>query len=117
MSTRKKYNDAYYVCLDQMYHYRDEAKLIKQECDYENKFTELVISTTREKIFNELIKIFRLVKKENARKEILERTSKITKRIKLHLYQLKKHNDEDFEEQNLYFTHALKILYNIALCL
>ena len=117
MSTRKKYNNAYYVCLNQMYHYRDEAKLIKQTSNYSNKFIELIISTTREKIFNELIKIFRLVKKENSRQEILERTSKLTKRIKLHLHQLKKNNEDDYEDQQLYFTHALKIVYSIALCL
>ena len=52
MSTRKKYNDAYYVCLNQMYHYRDEAKLIKQTSNYSNKFIEKIISTTREKVFN-----------------------------------------------------------------
>jgi hypothetical protein len=117
MSTRKKYNDAYYVCLNQMYHYRDEAKLIKQTSNYSNKFIEKIISTTREKVFNELIKIFRLVKKENSRQEILDRTSKLTKKIKLHLFQLKKHNEDDYEDQQLYFTHALKIIYNIVLCL
>ena len=117
MSTKKRYNNAYYVCLNQMYEYRDEAKLVKEKSNYEDKFTELVISTTREKIFKELIKIFRLVKKENARQEILERTSKLTKRIKLHLHQLKKHNNGNFEDQQLYFTHAMKIIYNIVLCL
>lgn len=117
MSTRKKYNEAYYICLDQMYNYRDEAKLIKETSNYEDKFSELVISTTRQKIFQELIAIFRLVKKPNSKQEILDRTSKLTKRIKLHLHQLKKHNDEDFEDQQVYFTHALKIIYNIALCL
>ena len=58
-----------------------------------------------------------LVKKENTRLEILDRTSKLTKRIKLHLFQLKKHNEDDYEDQQLYFTHALKIIYNIVLCL
>jgi len=117
MSTRKKYNEAYYVCLDQMYEYRDEAKLIKSQSDFENKFNELIISTTREKIFNELIIIFRLVKKENTKQEILERTSKLSKRIKLHLFQLRKNNQDEYEDQQLYFTHALKIIYNIVLCL
>ena len=117
MSTKKRYNNAYYVCLNQMYEYRDEAKLVKEKSNYEDKFTELVMSTTREKIFLELIKIFRLVKKENTRSEILDRTSKLTTRIKLHLHQLKKHNNDDFEDQQLYFTHALKIIYNIVLCL
>ena len=57
------------------------------------------------------------MKKENSRQEILDRTHKLTKRIKLHLHQLKKHNNENFEDQQLYFTHAMKIIYNIVLCL
>ena len=117
MSTKKRYNNAYYVCLNQMYHYRDETTKIKQNSDFDKNFNELVISTTREKIFKELIKIFRLVKTPNARQEILDRTSKLTKRIKLHLHQLKKHNDQNYEDQQTYFTHALKIVYSIALCL
>jgi hypothetical protein len=116
MSTRKRYNDAYYVCLNQMHDYKDQAKLVKEKSNYEDKFTELIISTTREKIFKELIKIFRLVKTPNAREEILDRTSKLTKRIKLHLFQLKKHNN-DYEDQQTYFTHAMKIIYSIVLCL
>ena len=117
MSTRKKYNNAYYVCLNQMYEYRDECKLVKAVSNYEDKFNELVISTTREKVFNELIKIFRLVKTPNARQEILDRTHKLTKRIKLHLFQLKKNHEDEYEDQQLYFTHALKIVYSIVLCL
>ena len=114
---KKKYNNAYYVCLNQMHDYKDQAKLVKEKSNYEDKFTELIISTTREKIFKELIKIFRLIKKENTRFEILDRTSKLTKRIKLHLHQLKKHNDQNYEDQQTYFTHALKIVYSIVLCL
>jgi hypothetical protein len=114
MSTRKKYNEAYYVCLNQLYDFRDETKLIKQNANFDDKFHELIISTTREKIFNELIKIFRLVKTNN-KQEILERTSKLTKRIKLHLHQLKKNKEEELEDQTMYFTHALKIIYNLCI--
>tara|TARA_R110002153_G_scaffold73386_3_gene191436 strand:+ start:462 stop:812 length:351 start_codon:yes stop_codon:yes gene_type:complete len=113
MSKRKQYNNAYYVCLDQLYDFRDDSIIVKSNANYDDKFVDLIISTTRLKIFEELIKIFRLFKKSNTKQEILERTSKLTKRIKLHLHQLKKNNEDDVEDQQIYFTHALKIIYNL----
>lgn len=73
-----------------------------------------IASTTREKIFKQLIYIFKLIRHYSF-VEALEEMSFVAKRMKLHFYQLRKLNQPNYETNVKYFTDIMKVCYSIII--
>jgi hypothetical protein len=73
-----------------------------------------IVSTTREKIFKQLIHIFKLIRHYEF-VVALEEMSFITKRMKLHFYQLRKLEQPNYETNVKYFTDIMKVCYSIII--
>jgi len=80
--------------------------------NFDRDFPALITTTTRIKILKEFIELFKLVKRGASC--ILERTSILTKRVKLHFYQLKRLKD-NVEENILFFTTLIRVLLNLII--
>lgn len=112
----KKLNQKLYECIDNLYDELERNYNVKSVLDYETEFGELISVTTRLKIINELIIIFKMIKKKNTDKQIiLEKLLNVKKRIKLHFKQLKKLKQKNINENIEYFIIILKIIYGYVL--
>lgn len=93
----------------------DKAILLKNEFSLDDfEIGMKLTALTREKIFKSLINIFKLVrhfKFQEAEKELLL----VSKRIKLHLYQMKKLCQTNIAENKKYFTEIIKVLLMIII--
>ena len=114
---------------DHLYNELEIATDLKNDTDFDETFGVKITATTREKIFKEAIEIFKLMKKicigrpaisgltkgQNHYEEITQRTIKMSKRIKLHFYQIKKLKQNNYEDNVEYFTNLLRIIYSFLL--
>lgn len=73
-----------------------------------------ITSTTREKIFKQLIYIFKLIRHYDFDRA-LEEMSFVAKRMKLHFYQLRKLEQPNYETNVKYFTDIMKVCYSIII--
>ena len=93
----------------------DRAIQKKNQMGFEGiEFGMKITSTTREKIFRSFVNIFKLLryyKFDEAQKEIMI----VSKRCKLHFYQLKKLNLKEREKNIEYITDIMKVCYSILL--
>ena len=71
-----------------------------------------ITSTTREKIFKQLIHIFKLIRHYEFDKALGE-IAIVSKRIKLHFYQLRKLKQPNYDINVKYFTDLMKVCYSI----
>jgi len=111
----KKINQKLYYCIDNLYDELERNYNVKSVIDYETQFGELITVTTRLKIINELILIFKMIKKNTDKQIILEKLLNVKKRIKLHFKQLKKLKQKNINENIEYFTMILKIIYSYVI--
>lgn len=93
----------------------DKAKEMKDEFSLDDfEIGMKLTALTREKIFRSLINIFKLVRHFNfqeAEKELIV----VSKRIKLHLYQMKKLCQTNITENKQYFMEVIKALLMIII--
>ena len=71
-----------------------------------------ITATTREKILIKFINIFRLLR-YNDFVRALEEITNLSKRIKLHFYQLRKLKQPEYEINVKYFTDLMRVCYSI----
>jgi hypothetical protein len=104
---------------DHLYHELEIATDLKNDTDFNETFGVKITATTREKIFKEAIEIFKLMrftaKGQNHYEEISQRTIKLSKRIKLHFYQIKKLKQDNYNDNVEYFTNLLRVIYSFLL--
>ena len=124
---------------DHLYQELEIATDLKNDTDFDETFGVKITATTREKIFKEAIEIFKLMKKIcigrpaklpslkrflqsglgkvglSSLEEISQRTIKLSKRIKLHFYQIKKLKQDNYKDNVEYFTNLLKVIYSFLL--
>lgn len=93
----------------------DKSYELKKELNFDTEFPELIITETRIKIIKEFIDIYKLAKNNTKDKIIMERMSNITKRLKLHFSQLKRLKTQNYEDNVMYFTILLRVLYSLYL--
>ena len=94
----------------------DRARSLKERSSLDNP-DELgikIVSTTREKIFKQLINIFKLIRHYDFT-QALNEMSFITKRMKLHFYQLRKLGQPNCEDNVKYFTELMKVCYSVII--
>lgn len=104
-----------YTTINQLHDELDKSYQLKKELNYDTEFPELITNETRIKIIKEFIEIYKLAKKNTKDKLILERMSNITKRLKLHFSQLKRLKTQNYEDNVMYFTILLRVLYSLHL--
>ena len=88
----------------------DNAIEMKHKSNYDDTFGNKVLSTTREKIFKQAIHIFKLIR-HNRGQEISTETQILSKRIKIHLYQLHEANQSNYAEKYEFFKYLMKFIY------
>ena len=103
-----------YTTINQLHDELDKSYELKKELDFDTEFPELITTETRIKILKEFINLFKLAKKNTKDKLILERSSAITKRCKLHFYQLKRLGTNNYEDNVMYFTTLFRVLYLLS---
>ena len=104
-----------YATINNLHEELDKSYELKKELDFDTEFPELITNETRIKLIKEFIEIYKLAKKDSNNKLILERMSNITKRLKLHFSQLKRLKTKNYEDNKMYFTILLRVLYGLYL--
>lgn len=104
-----------YTTINQLHDELDRCYELKKELNFETEFPELITNTTRIKIIKEFIDIFKLAKKDTKNPLILQRCSVITKKCKLHFSQLKRLQTKNYEDNVMFFTTLVKVLYSLSI--
>jgi len=93
----------------------DTAIKLKNSCSYDDEVIGIKLTAlTREKIFNILINIFKNIH-YNQFNKVQEDLIKVNKKIRLHIYQMKKLRAYNLKENMDYFTDILKVCYSIVI--
>ena len=103
-----------YATINNLHDELDKSYELKKKLNFDTEFPELITNETRIKIIKEFIEIYKLAKKNTKDKLILERISNITKRLKLHLSQLKRLETKNYEDNKRYFTILLRVLFSLS---
>jgi len=111
----KQIKNKIYTTINQLHEELDKSYELKKELDFDTEFPELITNETRIKLLKEFIFLFKLAKKNTKDKLILERSSDITKRCKLHFSQLKRLGTKNYEDNVLYFTTLMRVLYSLSI--
>ena len=111
----KQIKNKIYTTINQLHDELDKSYELKKELDFDTEFPELITNETRIKLLKEFIFLFKLAKKNTKDKLILERSSDITKRCKLHFSQLKRLGTKNYEDNVLYFTTLMRVLYSLSI--
>ena len=106
--------DNIYSTINNLYEEIDNAKEERKVIDFDTEFDILMVTTTRIHIYQELLIIFKLLKKKTNKQEVLQRTAKLTKKIKMHFSQLKRLGTQNYKDNVLYFTYALRVIYQLT---
>lgn len=106
--------DNIYATINHLYDELDQAKEQKTKLDFDTEFDILIVTTTRIQIYQELIVIFKLLKKKDHKTEALQRTAKLTKKIKIHFTQLRKLNTQNYKDNVIYFTYLMEMIYQMV---
>lgn len=111
----KQIKNKIYSTINGLHDELDKSYELKKELNFNEELGELVATTTRIKILKEFIEIFKLLKKNVgvAKDQIIKRTIVLTKRCKLHFYQLKKLQTINYENNVMYFTTLMRVLYSL----
>jgi len=102
-----------YTTISGLHDELDKSYELKKELDFDTEFPELITNETRIKILKEFIDIFKLAKKNTKDKSILEKSSAITKRLKLHFSQLKRLGTKNYEDNVMFFTTLMRVIYSL----
>ena len=112
--------------IDNLHYQVESSRLLLNQLDFDTDMGEKISILTRLKILNEMLYIFNKVKWLNQKgneandkkikEEILiDNMRSLTKRCKLHFYQLRKLEQANFESNFAYFTLIIKLLYSFCL--
>ena len=114
LNVNKIIKDKIYITLDNLYDELDTSYNTKKMLECEKDFGEMVVNETRIKLIKDFIKVFKLLRKKET-VLVLITLHEIQKRIKLHLYQLRrmKMKKEICEDNRLYFTVLLRVAYSL----
>ena len=89
---------------------RDSAIVMKKDCDFEKTFTIKITCLTREKIFKMAILIMKYIK-VNDGENVIKLIPQLKKKVKVHLNQLHKLNQGNYEDNKQYLHGMIKFMY------
>lgn len=105
-----------YQSINNLHDEIDNANELKNKLNFDTELGEMITTETRLKLLKEFLKIFKQFKHLNYDKQkILEDTNKLTKRCKLHFYQLRKLKQSNYDDNVTYFTIIMKLIYMFCL--
>ena len=111
----KQIKNKIYTTIGGLHDELDKSYELKKELDFDTEFPELITTTTRIKLLKEFINIFKLAKHQNTRSEMLNNINLVTKRCKLHFSQLKRLETKNYEDNVLYFTTLMRVVYSLSI--
>jgi hypothetical protein len=93
---------------------QDECIFLKRNLSFDNDMIQTICNETRLKIFNEAIRILFLCKSGDTINNMFF-IKNLQKRIKLHMYQLKKLGTKNYDDNHILFVTLIKFLYKFTL--
>lgn len=104
-----------YSTINQLHDELDKSYELKKQLNFDIEFPELITNETRIKLLKEFIYLFKLAKNNTKDKLILERINLIIKRCKLHFSQLKRLETKNYEDNVMFFTTLMRVLYSLSI--
>ena len=92
----------------------DECVFLKRSLNFDTQMISTICNETRLKIFNECLRILFLCKSGDTLSNMFF-IKNLQKRIKLHMYQLKKLKTKNYDDNHLMFVVLIKFLYRFTL--
>ncbi len=107
-------------------HYEiDSANDLKNKLNFDTEMGRILTVVTRLKILREFLKLFKQIKLLNRgdiendiliKQHILvDNMPALTRRCKLHFYQLRRLKESNYEHNTIYFTLIIKLIYSFCL--
>ena len=92
----------------------DECVFLKRSLNFDTQMGEPICNETRLKIFNECLHILFLCKAGDTANNMFL-IKNLQKRIKLHMYQIKKLKTKNYDDNHVLFVVLIKFLYRFTL--
>ena len=92
----------------------DECVFLKRSLNFDTQMVSTICNETRLKIFKECLRILFLCKSGDTLSNMFF-IKNLQKRIKLHMYQLKKLKTKNYDDNHLLFVALIKFLYKFTL--
>ena len=99
------------ILINSFHEQKWDSREKKEGYNFDTEFGLLMTSTTREKIYILLIKIFKALFRDD-KQYVLDIMPRLLKMIKIHIFQLHKLKAECINENTLYFREAIRAVYN-----
>lgn len=101
-----------YTTLNHLYEELENSYELKSRLNYDTQLGELVCNETRIKLLRNYIDIFKCIRQG---KSIMEMTTPVAKRNKLHFYQLKKLGTRNYEDNERFFKTLMCVVLSLEL--
>ena len=101
-----------YITLDNLHEELDKSYELRKCLNYDTELGELVCNETRIKLLRDYINIFKCIKQG---KSVMEMTTPVAKRNKLHFYQLKKLGTRNYEDNVRFFKTLMCVVLSLEL--
>jgi len=101
-----------YITLDNLHEELDNSYELKKRLNMDTQLGELVCNETRIKLLRDYINIFKCIKQG---KSVMEMTTPVAKRNKLHFYQLKKLGTRNYEDNERFFKTLMCVVLSLEL--
>lgn len=92
----------------------DDCIDLKQSLNFDTDLGRVICNETRFKILNECLHILFLCKKNEIENNMIL-IKNLQKRIKIHMYQLKKINTPAYDDNYMFFVALIKFLYKFTI--
>ena len=106
-----KVNKVRKILINSFHEQKWDSREKKEGYNFDTEFGLLMTSTTREKIYILLIKIFKALFRDD-KQYVLDNMPRLLKMIKIHTFQLYKLKAECINENIIYFREAIRAVYN-----
>jgi hypothetical protein len=121
MSIKMKINES----ISNIHYEIDSANDLKNKLNFDTEMGRILTVVTRLKILREFLKLFKQIKLLNRgdiendiliKQHILvDNMPALTRRCKLHFYQLRRLEESNYEHNTIYFTLIIKLIYSFCL--
>ena len=101
-----------YITLNNLHEELDNSYELKKRLNMDTQLGELVCNETRIKLLRDYIEIFKCIKQG---KSVMEMTTPVAKRNKLHFYQLKKLGTKNYEDNVRFFKTLMCVVLSLEL--
>jgi len=101
-----------YTTLDNLHEELDNSYELRKSLNYDTQLGELICNETRIKLLRDYINIFKCIKQG---KSVMEMTTPVAKRNKLHFYQLKKLGTRNYEDNVRFFKTLMLVVLSLEL--